>query len=292
MPLHDATEYQFSTDHHNVRVRAAHDGSAPIDLTTVGSQYAEYLKTFMGATDATVSPVTTTAKGAQAVTITATIPEPKGPPEVAGTILRTALLRFGSGPVVELSLSASESGPAAEAEFHRLLDTATPADTQSSVAAVAQAFSAGPTGRTDHPAGPIKLALTPDYATPTSFTLAASEDGTKFRLEAASATEEWTKAAVSGTILGRGVTVGRNERGQPMRYEATTLRPRRSARGATTEAVAADALRGASPAGAAGETVVEGVVHGAPVRVRVSGGRAGWTEDRCHELIQALNAAK
>jgi hypothetical protein len=291
MPLHDATEYQFATPDRKVLVRQAHDPSIAVNLAQAGHDYAEHLETFMGATGITVSSIAPTSHGADAVTITATIPRPTDAKNTTSQVIRTALLRFGTGPVVELTLSAEATDAGAEAEFHRLLDSATPTTTADPVAGVARALAAGPTGRADHPAGPIRLALTPDYHGPASFALASSTDGVKYRLEAAAAPVAATRSAVVGTILGSGVGVATSEDGRPVRYETGGLQPRLSpGRVAPAVAEAFAAVRGAAAAPVAGETVVEGVVHGTPVRVRVAGPAATATQ-LGDQLLRALNAS-
>ena len=174
MPLHDATEYQFATPTRRVLVREAHAPSAGVDLSEAGRQYAEHLETFLDATDLTVTPEVPTAGGAEAVTVTATVPRVDVAGSSAASVVRTALLRFGTGPVVELTVYADTADAGAEAEFRRLLDSARPAATADPIAGVARAIAAGPPGRPDYPAGAVRLALTPDYHGPTAFTLVSA----------------------------------------------------------------------------------------------------------------------
>ena len=295
MPLHDATEYQFATPTRRVLVREAHAPSAGVDLSEAGRQYAEHLETFLDATDLTVTPEVPTAGGAEAVTVTATVPRVDVAGSSAASVVRTALLRFGTGPVVELTVYADTADAGAEAEFRRLLDSARPAATADPIAGVARAIAAGPPGRPDYPAGAVRLALTPDYHGPTAFTLVSADDAVRYRLEAAAPAQAATKSAAVGTILSAGVGVAATEDGRPVRYEAGP-RPRLSPgrRPAAPEAsVVAPALCGAPSIPAAAGEVLEGVVCGTPVQVRVSvrGGTAP-PADLAEQMLRTLNESR
>ena len=135
-------------------------------------------------------------------------------------MVRTALLRFGAGPIVELTLNADAGDPAAEAEFRRLLDGARPSGTEDPIAGVRMALLAGPDGGPDHPAGPVRLELTADYHGPESFTLASTDDAQRFRVEAAEpAAEAALRSAAVGSMLSAGVGVARAEDGRMLRFE-------------------------------------------------------------------------
>ena len=190
------------------------------------------------------------------------------------TIVRTAFLRFGAGPAAELTMHAQADDQGAEGEFRRLLETAKPAATSDPVREVARAVEAGPVGRPGHPAGPILLELTPDYHGPGSFTLTSDDRTARVRLEEVAAGEKGPaiRAAVEGTILGAGVGVALDEEGRPLRYEAG-VRPKLYSRrkGIPEIAVTPEAhVRGAEAQGALpGEVVMEGVVRGKNVRLRL-----------------------
>jgi hypothetical protein len=218
MPLRDATEYQFATPTRRVLVREAHAPSVGVDLSEAGRRYAEHLETFLDATDLTVAPEVTTAGEAETVTVTTTVPRADAAGSPAASAVRTALLRFGTGPVVELTVYADTADTGAEAEFRRLLDSVRPAATADPIAGVARAIAAEPIGRPDHPSGAIRLALTPDYHGPPGCTIASADDAVRYRLEAAAPAQAATRSTAVGTILGAGVGVAAAEDGRPFRY--------------------------------------------------------------------------
>jgi hypothetical protein len=291
MTLRDATEYQFATPTRRVMVREARVEPAPADLDEAARRYAETLRTLLDATEVTIEPAATTAGGAAVVVITAGVPP--ATPGAADQLVRAALLRFGNGPIVELSLTSNRDDTGAEAEFRRLLDSARPAAVPDPIAGVARALSVGSTAGPGQPAGPIRLDLSPAYHASHAFLLASSDDTTRYHLEAAPPAEAATRSVVTGTILGAGVGVATAEDGRPVRYEAG-VRPRLSPgrRPAMAELEAAPVSRG-DESSAPGGVVVEGKVGATPVRVRITAvGGSAPTANLGEQLIHALNASR
>lgn len=291
MPLRDATDYQFATPGRQLLVRQAHPAGAGDRLVDAARRYEERLTDVFRATNVRVSAPGTTAGGAAVVGVTADLPPAKaGEPPGA---VRTAFLRFGGGPLVEMTLHAAATDDRAAAEFDRLLASARPATPADPVAEVARSVVASPDGRAGHPAGAVTLDLTPDYHGPEQFVLASDDDTVHYRLNRAAAAEAVTRAAVTGTILGTGVGVAVDPDGTPVRYEVGP-RPRRFRGGRPVADAAAEAATvfrsaGAAPAvPAPGEVVVEGAVRGTPVRVRVAT-RGGDAQALGEQLIRALN---
>src|SRR4051812_11232407 len=113
MTLCDATEYQFATPTRRVLVREARAEPAPAGLEEAARRYAETLRALLDATEVTIEPAATTVGGAEVVVVTARVPPATA--AASGQLVRTALLRFGTGPIVELSLTADRDDAGAEA---------------------------------------------------------------------------------------------------------------------------------------------------------------------------------
>ena len=291
MAIHNTTEYQFATPGRRVLVRGAPADGA---IEAAGQRYKDELETLMGASGVRVEARASTAEGAEAVVVTGVLPGGEGSGK-GDSVVRTAFLRFGEGPVVELTLHAPVEDNGADAEFRRLLETARPAGQADAVREVARAIEAGPVGKPGHPAGPIELQLTPDYRAPESFTLASAEGDVRYRLDAATAEVATTQSAFEGTTLGAGVGLARAEDGRAVRYESG-VRPRFYSRsGVAGEAVPMDVpvMRGVerqpTPA-ALGSVVVEGSVCGRPVRLSVAAPSGGPDAQSLGEnLMRAMN---
>ena len=290
MTLRDATEYQFATPTRRVLVREARVEPAPANLDEAARRYAETLTKLLDATEVSIEPAARTAGGAEVVVITAGVPP--ATPGASDQLVRAALLRFGTGPIVDLSLTADRDDAGAEAEFRRLLDSVRPAVMPDPLAGVARALRAGPTAGTDQPAGPIRITLGPDYHASHSFLIDSTDDATRYHIEAAPPAEAATRSVVTGTILGAGVGVATAEDGRTVRYEAG-VRPRMSPgrRPAIADLEAAQAVRELeSPA--PGGLVVEGKVGATPVRVHITAvGGSTPTANLGEQLIRALNAS-
>jgi hypothetical protein len=247
----------------------------------------------LNATDVRVSDPLTTAHGATAVTVAAMLPPDNPEADSTPRVVRSAFLRFPPGPLVELTLHAKADDASAEAEFRRLLESARPAAV-APLQGVAQAIAAGPLGRPDQPAGAVRLDLGPDYRAPTHFLVASMDGAERYVLEPASVAEKGpTREAVVGTLLSPGAADAPDETGRPVRYEAG-LRPRLSpGRRPATPAVALELLGGEAPpapTAAPGEAVVDGSVHGAPVRVTVAAPVAGVDpREMGEQLLRELN---
>ena len=271
MAMQDKTEYQFGTPVRQVLVRgAAVDGA----IEAAARRYAEQLETLLDASGVRVEAKASTAEGAEAVVVTGVLPGGEGSGE-ADSLVRTAFLRFGEGPVVELTLHAPVKDDGADAEFRRLLRTATPARQVDPVRKVARAIEAGPIGRPDHPAGAIDLQLTPDYHAPESFTLASPEGDVRYRLEPVTAAVVTTPSSLERTTLGAGVGLARDADGRAVRYESG-IRPRFYPRSGVAEEAGPmggpkmmRVERQHAPA-TPGPVVVEGSVRGRPVRLSVA----------------------
>jgi hypothetical protein len=288
MPLRDETEYQFATPGRRLVVRG---GPTEAGVADAGAKYAQSLKDYLGASDVRVNPPVSTSGGAEAVLVSGIVPGRPGGPASA---VRTAFLRFGTGPLAELTLEAQSDDAGAEAEFGRLFQTAQPSSETNPVEEVARAIEAGPVGQPGHPAGPIQLQLTPDYQGRASFALRSADGTVGYRLEAVLAPEA-TPTAVEETILGTGVSHARDEEGRSFRYEAG-VRPRLwSRRSGTLEAARIDELvmREAVPRPSAvvpGEAVVEGRVRGKAVRLKVAVSSEGSDPQRLgEELIRTMD---
>ena len=169
MTLRDATEYQFATPTRRVLVREARAKPAPANLDEAARRYAETLGTLLDATEVSIEPAAKTAGGAEVVVITAGVPP--ATPGASDQLVRAALLRFGTGPIVDLSLTADRDDAGAEAEFRRLLDSVRPAVMPDPLAGVARRPEGRadrrhrPAGRADpdHPRPRLsRLALVPD----------------------------------------------------------------------------------------------------------------------------------
>jgi hypothetical protein len=251
--------------------------------------HQEQLATFLDATDIRTSPDLVTLGGASAVTVTATLPPDEQAADRTPRVVRTAFLRFPGRPLVELTLHALATDTGAEAEFARLLNSVRPA--ADPLDGLAESLAAGPSGQADHPAGAVRIDLTPDYRATPSFAVASADGSQLFRMERAVADEAATRAITPGTLLSAGVGVARSEDGRPVRYE-TGIRPRRSPPHPAAAAVPSEALRGVAPAlpPGPGETLVNGSVRGVPVRVRVT---AGGPDVNAHalgeEVLRELN---
>jgi hypothetical protein len=284
MPMHDKTEYQFATPGRRILVRGA-----PVDvgIEAAGRRYAEQLETLLAASGVRVEANASTAEGAEAVVVTGVLPGGGGSME-GDSVVRTAFLRFGGGPVVELTLHAPVKDDGADAEFRRLLKTARPAGQADPVREVARAIEAGPVGKPGHPAGAIELQLTPNYRAPETFALASAEGDVRYRLDAVTAV---TPSAFEGTTLGAGVGLARDEEGRAVRYESG-VRPRfysRSGVAGETGPVVLGAERRHTPA-ALGSVVVEGLVRGRPVRLSVAVSPGGPDARSLGEnLMRAMN---
>jgi hypothetical protein len=291
MTLRDATEYQFATPTRRVMVREARVEPEPADLDEAARRYAETLRTLLDATEVTIEPAATTAGGAAVVVIRADVPP--ATPGASDQIVRAGLLRFGNGPIVELSLTAARDDAGAEAEFRRLLDSARPAALPDPISGVARAVTAGSTAGPDQPAGPIRIDLSPDYHASHAFLLASTDDTTRYHLEAAPPAEAATRSVVTGSILSAGADVATAEDGRTVRYE-TGVRPRLSPgrRPAAPDQEAAPAVRGGASS-APGVVVVEGKVGVTLVRVRITAARGtAPTAEQGEQLIRALNASR
>src|SRR5262249_36011638 len=129
------------------------------------------------------SPPAPTAGGGTAAALVGVLPADATTGKAPRTV-RTGFLRFGDGLPVELTLHAAVTDAGAEAEFRRLLDSARPAAADP-VAGVAEALALPPTGQANHPAGAVRIDLTPDYHGPEHFILATTDDTVRYQLERA-----------------------------------------------------------------------------------------------------------
>lgn len=278
--MRDASEYRFLAGERRVTVRAAAPSGSATDPTKAGAGYRERCESFLGATAVSVSEPARTANGAEAVTVSATLPDGR---------LRAALLRFADGPLVELTLTTAPGDTGTEAEFARLLASAKPSaatPTQS----VARGLATAAAGAAAHPAGSLVLDLTGYVANP-DFVLESTDGAERYQFSRSAALEATpTRAGLVAPHLAgdMGSAVGAD--GRPVRFEVVP--PRMFAKRATRTAppVLESAVKGAS-GGPEGTTAaaVTGTVRGVALQVRLSG--TGATPEKAEQLLQALRNA-
>jgi hypothetical protein len=278
--MRDASEYRFHVGERQLTVRTSAPQGSTTDLVAAGRDYQDRCELFLGATAVSVSAPTRTGNGAETVTVTATLPDGR---------LRAALLRFVTGPLVELTLTSPNEDPGADAEFARLVASARPS-AATPTQAVARGLAAEKTGTTAHPAGPLLLDLTGYTARP-ELALESLDGRERYQFNPLTApTVTAVRAGLAAPHLAGDVESAVGGDGHAVRYEVVT--PRHFAKRAVRTAAPAPqaALRGTSD-GATGTTgdVVGGSVRGVALQVRLAG--TGATPERARQLLQDLQNA-
>jgi hypothetical protein len=271
--MRDATEYQFVNGDRRLLVRRAEPGADSVDLQTAAREYAQQLEDFLRAADVSVSKVTVTPPGGEAVRVRATLPD---------GLLRAALLRFPGGPLVELALTTSPYDRAADAEFERVLASARPTLVEPTEV-VGLAVAAGPRGSAGYPAGPLVLDLPDTYTTPPVFALASDDDRERYTLERAEGGEGGVRNATSPALTAD-LSTAVGEDGLPVKFEVPP-----TDRARVFGAAAAAAPLSATPiSDDASSAAVRGTVRGAGVRVRFAGQASA---ESAKQLIRTLNGS-
>ncbi len=154
--FHDATEYSFAGGGRKVTVTAAGPALAAADLLLPAARaYAQQLTDLFAVPSPEVSPLFRRPDGVAFVTVTARFPDP-GPQGRGERVERLALLRLPSGAAVRLTVTAPAADPEAEADFNRLVETASALPGGGAVAFAFSHVAGGPAGRR---VGPLVVEL-------------------------------------------------------------------------------------------------------------------------------------
>jgi tetratricopeptide (TPR) repeat protein len=274
--LCDATEYQFVAGERRLVVRHAEPPAAAPDLPAAAAEYADRCQLFLDATNTTVSAPLRTARGAEAVRISAVTPDGS---------LRVALFRFGSGPLVELALTTVPDDSGADAEIDRLLTSARPTEAAPHTA-VARAITAGSHGSDGYPVGPVTLDIPPVYTAPFVFVLATPDGNQRYTVERAPGeTETVLRAGGTVPVLAREVRTAISADGRPVRFEPPA--PRESSDEPSAPDAATHPTRGGSALAARGAVRD---VRGTAVRVSFAGPAA--SAELAEQVLAALDTAR
>lgn len=130
-------------------------------LLAAARAYAQQLGDLFDVEDAAVSQLQMREDGAAFVTVTALLPGPAAQGgRAADVVEHSAFLRFPSGLVVRVTLTAPVADPAAQADFLRLVETVRPAEAVPAQFAIPSG-DRGEAGAAVRPVGPFVVELPP-----------------------------------------------------------------------------------------------------------------------------------
>ncbi|WP_397568803.1 hypothetical protein [Schlesneria sp. T3-172] len=275
--MRDASEYRFLAGERRVTVRAAAPSGAVINLVKAGEDYRDRCELFLNATDTSVSEPARAANGAEVVTVSATLPDGR---------LKAALLRFGNGPLVELTLTTPHEDSAADAEFDRLLASAKPSHA-TPAQGVARGLTAADAGTATHPAGPLLLDLS-GYTANAEFALETLDGLERYQISRSADHEPVsTKAGLAAPHLAGSTGSGVGSDGRAVQFEMASPRmfAKRVPKAASLELEST--LKGASVGRAATSAdAVTGTFRGVPLQIHPTGTAA--TPEKAEQLLRQL----